>query len=66
MGGLHFCEKKNIKINIKFSDKNTIDSLVQYGDFTCFLSCIYGEPSQVGRELVWERLSRWGVLRKEP
>lgn len=66
MGGLALLWKKNIKIDVKFADKNTIDCLVQFGDFSFFLSCIYGEPSSEGREVVWERLSRWGCSRKEP
>lgn len=53
-------------MDVKFADKNVIDSLVQFGVFTFFLFCIYGEPSDHGREVVWEIISRWGGIRKEP
>ena len=53
-------------IFLKFTDKNILDCLVQYGNLTFFLSCIYGEPDHDGRDVVWERLSRIGVNRKEP
>lgn len=65
-GGLAILWKKSINIEFKFSDKNMIDCLVQFGDLSFFLSCIYGEPSTDGRSVVWERLNRIGVTRKEP
>ncbi|KAF8088679.1 hypothetical protein N665_0532s0042 [Sinapis alba] len=39
-------DPKNIKMDVKFADKNVIDNLVQF--------------------VVWERISRWGCIRKEP
>lgn len=65
-GGFALFCKKNIKMDVKFADKNILDCLVQYGNHTFFLSCIYGEPGHDGRDVVWERLSRIGVNRKEP
>ena len=65
-GGLAILWKKSVSLDIKFSDRNVIDCLVNYGDFSFFLSCIYGEPSAVGKDVIWERLNRIGVLRKEP
>lgn len=65
-GGLALFCKKNIKIDVKFADKNLLDCLVQYGDSTFFLSCIYGIPGSEGRNIVWERVTRFGVNRKEP
>lgn len=62
-GGLAFLEKKNIKIIVKFADKNIVDCLVQFGEFAFSLSCVYGEPSE-GCEVVWERISRWGCFIK--
>ena len=52
-GGLALFWKKNININIKYSDENIIDCLVQYGEYTFFLSCIYGVPYADGKEVVW-------------
>ena len=65
-GGLALFCKKNIKMDVKFADKNMIDCLVQFGENTFFLSCIYGEPATEGRDAVWERLNRIGTNRKEP
>lgn len=39
---------------------------MQFGEFTFFLSCVYGEPASDGRSVVWERLERLGCSRKEP
>ena len=64
-GGLALFWKSTIKLDIKYADKNLIDMQVQFGEFSFFLSCIYGEPAQEGKSIVWERLSRIGVGRKE-
>lgn len=53
-------------MDIKFADKNLLDCLVQFGENTFFLSCIYGEPANDGRSRVWERLSRIGAKKTEP
>lgn len=65
-GGLAVFWKSTIKMDIKYADKNLIDMEVLFGDFRFFLSCVYGEPAQDGKSIVWERLSRFGVCRKEP
>lgn len=64
-GGLALFCKKNIKINIKFADKNILDFQVQFGVLSFYMSCIYGEPAHDGRSKVWERLSRIGCGREE-
>lgn len=65
-GGLTIFWKKSVNIAFKYADKNLLDMLIQFGEFTFFLSCIYGEPSVDGRSHVWERLNRIGTTRKEP
>lgn len=64
-GGLAVFWKSDIKLEFKFADKNLIDMKVQFGEFSFFQSCIYGQPSSEGKEIVWERLSRIGVGRSE-
>ena len=64
-GGLALFWKSDIKLDIKYADKNLIDMQVQYGEVSFFLSCIYGEPSSEGKEIVWERISRIGVTRRD-
>ena len=64
-GGLAVFWKSDIKLDFKYADKNLIDMQVQYGEVRFFLSCIYGEPSSERKEIVWERLARIGVSRKE-
>ena len=64
-GGLAVFWKNEIKLDFKFADKNLIDMQVQFGEVTFYLSCIYGEPSSEGKNIVWERISRIGVNRRE-
>lgn len=64
-GGLAVFWKSDIKLEFKFADKNLIDMKVQFGEFSFFQSCIYGQPSSEGKEIVWERLSRIGVGKSE-
>ena len=65
-GGLALFWKSDIKLDIKYADKNMIDMQVHFGEVVFFLSCIYGEPaSDERKKIVWERLSRIGVGRKE-
>lgn len=64
-GGLALFCKKNIRMDVRYADKNLLDCLVQFGDWTFFLSCVYGEPANEGRSIVWERLIRTGVNRRE-
>lgn len=65
-GGLALLWKKNVILEVKNADKNMIDCLVHFGEFTFFLTCVYGEPANDGRSVVWERINRVGVNRKEP
>lgn len=65
-GGLAVFWKSTVKVDIKYADKNLIDMKVLFGDFSFFLSCVYGEPAHDGKSIVWERLNRIGVCRKEP
>ena len=64
-GGLAVFWKNEIKLDFKFADKNLIDMQVQFGEVSFYLSCIYGEPSSEGKNIVWERISRIGVNRRE-
>lgn len=52
-GGLAVFWKTDIKLDIKYADKNLIDMQVQYREVSFFLSCIYGEPSSEGKDIVW-------------
>lgn len=38
---------------------------MQFGSFNFFLSCIYGDPDHSLRSIVWERLKRIGVGRRD-
>ena len=59
-----FC-KKNVRLDLKFVDKNLLDCFVQFDSFSFYLSCVYGDPLNVNRPKVWERISRIGVNRSE-
>ena len=65
-GGLALFWKKSVRVNVIMSDKNMIDCLVNFGEFSFFLSCIYVEHATDGGSVVWEKLSRLGCGRKEP
>lgn len=64
-GGLALFWKQSV--NIKFLDvnKNMLDSIVQFGDSSFFMTCIYGPTHFKRREVLWEKMSRIGVNRKE-
>lgn len=65
-GGLALFWKNIVEIDFLFTDKNLVDIKVMLGDSSFFASCIYGDPSGIKlRSLVWQRLSRIGVNRKE-
>lgn len=64
-GGLALLWKNSVQIDFKFVDKNLLDMLVQFGNATFFISCVYGEPVMKLRHIVWERLTRFGCLRPE-
>lgn len=65
MWGVSFVLKKSSVVDFKFVDKNLLDCSVHYGDMKFFVSCVYGHPNHKFRHLVWERLSRIGIGRKE-
>lgn len=37
---------------------------VQVGKQKVFVSCIYGDPTESKRHLIWEKLSRIGISRR--
>lgn len=65
-GGLALLWKNSVNISFKHVDKNLVDFGVQLGNFSFYVSCIYGEPVRKRRPILWERLSRIGAHRKEP
>lgn len=65
-GGLAILWKKSVNICIKSSDINVVDCLVKFGEVSFFLSCVYGEPANDGKSIVWKRLIRLGLGRFEP
>ncbi|KAF8088698.1 hypothetical protein N665_0532s0058 [Sinapis alba] len=65
-GGLAVFWRKSADVEIKFSDKNLIDFAVRLGGCKCFVSCIYGDPKEKIRNLVWERITRIGINRNAP
>lgn len=57
--------KNILDIEILFADKNLIDLKISNASKIWFVSCVYGNPVAHLRPLVWERISRIGILRKE-
>ncbi|KAG7588150.1 Reverse transcriptase zinc-binding domain [Arabidopsis suecica] len=64
-GKLALLWKSSVQLDILFEDKNLIDVQVQFGSSNFFLSCVYGDPDCSLRSVVWERLSRLGVGRRD-
>lgn len=64
-GGLALLWKREVSVVVKFADKNVVDCAISYGGYSFCVSFVYGEPSQIGKEKVWERLMRLGAGRKE-
>ena len=56
--------KMYIGVSILSSNKNIIDVEVQVGKHKVFVSCIYGDPTESKRHLIWEKLSRIGMSRR--
>ena len=65
-GGLALLWKKGVDVVVKFADKNLIDFQVQFGSHAFFVSCVYGNPTFSYRHMVWEKLIRIAINRKEP
>ncbi|KAG7551463.1 Zinc knuckle CX2CX4HX4C [Arabidopsis thaliana x Arabidopsis arenosa] len=64
-GGLALLWKNSVQMDILHEDKNLIDVQVQFGSFNFFLSCVYGDPDNSLRSVVWERLKRIGIGRRD-
>ncbi|CAL9234112.1 unnamed protein product, partial [Arabidopsis halleri] len=64
-GGLALMWKNSVVVDFKFVDKNLLDFHVHSGVASFFVSCVYGDPLYKSRQLVWERLMRIGIERKE-
>ncbi|CAE5962987.1 unnamed protein product [Arabidopsis arenosa] len=64
-GGLAVFWKDSVKVDFKFFDKNLLDAQVQFGAANFFVSCVYGDPDRSKRSVVWERISRIGIGRRD-
>jgi len=65
-GGLALLWKKGVDIEVKYADKNLIDFHIRFGSHDFFVSCVYGNPAFSYRHLVWEKITRIGINRKDP
>ncbi|XP_010418618.1 PREDICTED: uncharacterized protein LOC104704191 [Camelina sativa] len=63
-GGLALFWKKSVDISVYYEDKNLLDLAVQFGEYSFFLTCVYGNTNFCYRHQVWERLTRFGLSRK--
>lgn len=63
-GGLVLMWLYKVNLCIKYVDKNFIDAEVSLGGVNFFMFFVYGEFGYRGKEIVWERLMRYGVNRK--
>lgn len=52
-------------VDIKYFSKNLLDCHIQYGDFSFFVSYIYGESVMKYRPRLLERITRIGIQRKD-
>lgn len=50
---------------VKYADKSLIDVEIVYAGKRFFVSFVYGEPGHSGKNLVWERIMRIGVQRRD-
>ena len=64
-GGLVIFWKSVLDVEILFADKNLIDLKISNTSKVWFISSVYGNPVSHLRPLVWKRISRIGVVRKE-
>ena len=64
-GGLALMWSHKVNLCIIYADKNLIDVEVNFGGVSFFMSFVYGEPGHRGKKILWERLMRYGVNRKD-
>lgn len=64
-GGLALLWKQEVGVVVNFADKNVLDCAITYRGYKFFVSFVYGESSQIGKEKVWECLMRLGVGRRD-
>ncbi|XP_010507009.1 PREDICTED: uncharacterized protein LOC104783562 [Camelina sativa] len=64
-GGLAVFWKKSITLEFLQADKNVIDLGVEFGNRKFFVSRIYGNPRSELRHIVWEKITRIGIQRKD-
>lgn len=64
-GGLAVFWKKSVNIDFKLVSKNLIDCIIQYEDVSFCASCVYGPSDLKSRLVLWKRLSRIGVNRRD-
>lgn len=64
-GGLAVLWKKSYKVNVLFRDKRVIDTKVEVGSLSFFLTCVYGDPVVARRKVVWDHLADIAVRRDE-
>ena len=63
-GGLVLFWKNSVDVTFLYEDKNLLDVHTIYEGKQFNLSCVYGNPNVSFRHIVWERLTRIGVNRK--
>jgi len=64
-GGLAIFWKDNLDLDFLFEDKHLIDLQISHGSKRWFVSCVYDNPVASLRSLLWERISTFGLKRKE-
>ncbi|KAL1198649.1 hypothetical protein V5N11_027552 [Cardamine amara subsp. amara] len=65
-GWLAMFVKKGVEVQLLNVNKNLMDVRIQFGRVAFYLSCIYGKHAVKDRPMLWERMSRIGVNRKQP
>lgn len=65
-GGLAVLWKKDVVVTKLYESPRLIDLYVQYNGLNFYLSCVYGDPKQQYRHVLWERIQRIGVSRNGP
>ncbi|KAF8089118.1 hypothetical protein N665_0517s0005 [Sinapis alba] len=65
-GGLALLRKKDVVVTKLFVSPKLIDVYVQYNGLNFYLSCVYGDPNQQSRHILWEKIQRIGSTRNGP